>query len=236
MNEKRRLHAALDIAKPLQNFRPSIHSVGIGTPQGDSKFRVLRRNRRPIALPRKYVRAGHKPFQILDGKFAVANFVPRQHRLDCRRVTLRQPKPLRVFVHNENVSVAVATAEQDDRVMRETVIQRGEPFHRPRIVEILDDVNLTPQRREVLAGGDVPIPVQPRAFLPAGEIFQHADVFGIVPFVIRDPRRDEARFSLALFLKWHDEFRPIPAVTNTAGICCRINARTEIRFARPAAG
>ena len=65
--------------------------------------------------------------------------MPRQHRLDRRRVTLRQPKPLRVFVHDENIPIAVATTEQDDGVMSIPIIQCREPFNRPRIVEILDD-------------------------------------------------------------------------------------------------
>jgi len=59
-----------------------------------------------------------------------------------------------VFVHDENVSIAIPAAKQNDREVCETIVHRSEPFDGARIVEILDNVNLTPQRGKVLAGGN----------------------------------------------------------------------------------
>ena len=82
--------------------------------------------------------------------------MPRQHQPDRHRVPLRQPQSFRVFIHDEGVAVAVATTEQANGVMSEPVVERGEPFHRPRVVEVLDNVNIPPERREELAGGNRP--------------------------------------------------------------------------------
>jgi hypothetical protein len=52
--------------------------------------------------------------------------------------------------------------------MGKGVIQRREPLDGPRVVEVLDNVNFAPKIREELAGGNVPITIEPGPFLPAG--------------------------------------------------------------------
>ena len=47
------------------------------------------------------------------------------------------------------------------------------------------------------------------------------------------PRGDEPRVRLALLLKWRDELRPIPAVSDATRISRAVNPRPPVRLARP---
>src|SRR5215831_601090 len=156
--------------------------------------------------------------------------VSSQHCPYGYTVPLRQPKSLRVFIHDVRVAVAVATAQQTNGVMRKTVIERGEPFHRPRVVEIGEDVHVAPERGEKLPGGDVPIAVQPGALLPPRQSFQNPSVFGIVERIVADARGDEARVNLTFFQHGGDKPRPIPRMADTAGIRRAINSWSPTRF------
>ena len=147
-----------------------------------------------------------------------AHVVPRQHRFDGLRVALRQPEPLRMFIHDEHVPVAIGAAEQAHRVMREAVIQCAEPFARAGVVEVVNDVDVAAERREELAGGDVPIAFEPRALLPAGEVLQDLHVFGVRESIVRDARGNESRLGFAAALIRHDELLPIPGMAHAAGI------------------
>ena len=80
-----------------------------------------------------------------------------------------------MFVHDEKFPSPSATAEQRDGVVCKAVIQRTNHSRARESSKSVDDVNLAAQRREILAGGNVPIAVQPGAFLPARQIFQHPD-------------------------------------------------------------
>ena len=156
--------------------------------------------------------------------------MPRQHRLDGDGMPLRQPQPLRVFVHDERVAVAIAAAQQANGVVGVTVIQRRPPLARPRVVEVLDDMHFAPQRREELARGDVPIAVQPGAALPTAQALQHLDVLWIVPAVVSDARGDEPRLRFRTSLPRFNESLPIPAMPHAARVGGRIDARSPVRF------
>src|SRR5437773_5552141 len=110
--------------------------------------------------------------------------MPREHRLDRCRVTLRQPQALRVFVSDEHVAVAIGAAEQNNGVVGKAVVKRGPPFPATAIIEFSDDMNLASERREELAGGNVPITIEPSTLLPTREVGQNLRVFGIVEAVV----------------------------------------------------
>ena len=134
---------------------------------------------------------------------------------------LRQPQPLRVFIHHKNVPVTIRATEQRHRVMREAVVQSDEPFARPRVVEhcergqscmflrgrgrqklrtdprvihIPDHMHGATKRREELSCRNIPITLQPRAFLPARQAFQHLAILRVVELVVIHPRRNKVRF------------------------------------------
>src|ERR1043165_8904825 len=92
--------------------------------------------------------------------------MPPEHRPNPLNVPLRQPKPLGVLVNHEHTAVAVSAAKQNHRVMSEPIIQRGKPLPRPRVVKLIDGMNLPPERRKELARRNVPIPVEPCPLLP----------------------------------------------------------------------
>src|SRR5436189_243663 len=82
-----------------------------------------------------------------------------------------------------------------------TVLPRREPLPRPRVIKFVDDMNLTPERREELTGGNVPVAIEPRPFLPARQVRQDLRVLGIVEAVITHPRRNESGFCFRLLRK-----------------------------------
>ena len=131
-------HPSLRITQLLQYFRPTVHPVHVRRPQVDPQLRILPRHRCPVALPAEHVRSRHEPPQVPQLQRPQLRFlhrphgqprhphqpeprphlVPRQHRADPGRVPVRQPFPLRVFIHHEHVPIAVGAAEQARRVVR----------------------------------------------------------------------------------------------------------------------
>src|SRR5687767_9417156 len=97
---------------------------------------------------------------------------------------LRQPLPLRVLIDDVNVSVAVLAAKQYGCVMREAVVESGEPFVSRQWIKVGDDVRVAPKMAEELARGDVPITIEPRAFLPAGQCRQPRGIVRIREAVV----------------------------------------------------
>lgn len=150
-------------------------------------------------------------------KSEISNRPSPNHRLDCRRVPLRQPQPLGVFIHDEHVPIPIAAAEQADGIMRKPVIQSGEPFDGPRVVEVLVNMHIAPERREKLAGGDVPIAIQPSPFLPARQPFEHLPILRIVERIVTDSRRNEPRIQFTPLAHRQHEPLPIPRVPDATG-------------------
>jgi hypothetical protein len=79
-----------------------------------------------------------------------------------------------VFIHDESVAVAISAAKQHDCLVREAIVESGEPLAGAYIVEIIDDMNIAPEGGEELARGNVPVPIAPGPLLPPGQIFQDA--------------------------------------------------------------
>jgi hypothetical protein len=63
--------------------------------------------------------------------------------------------------------------------------QIAKRIRRAHVIEVLYDVDLTAKRGEELSGGNIPIPIQPRAFLPARQAFKDAPLLRVVERVIR---------------------------------------------------
>ena len=76
-----------------------------------------------------------------------------------------------MFIYDKDAAIRVLAAQQDRGVMSEAVVQGGKPFHAAPIVKIGDDMDVAAEGREELAGGDVPIPIEPGAASPAGRGF-----------------------------------------------------------------
>src|SRR5437867_5014382 len=120
--------------------------------------------------------------------------MPAEHRPDRLNVSLRKPKPLRVFVQDEHIAVAIRTAEQNDGVVSEAVIESREPLARAALIEIINRMDLAPERRKKLPRRDVPIPVIPSPLLPPREALQNPSVFRVVERVVAHPRGNESAF------------------------------------------
>jgi hypothetical protein len=103
--------------------------------------------------------------------------VPGQQRPDCCSVALGKPKPLRMLIDHEQVAVTIGAAQEHYRVVREPIVQGGEPFAGAGLVEVGDDVNVPSERGEELAGGDVPIAIEPGTLLPAAQSLEHLPIF-----------------------------------------------------------
>src|SRR5437016_4882945 len=126
--------------------------------------------------------------------------MPAEHRPDRLNVPLRKPKPLRVLVQDEDIAVAIRASEQDHGVMSEPIIQGREPLPRATLIELINRVDLAPERRKELPRRDVPIPVIPRPLLPPREALQDASVFRVIERVVAHPRGNESAFGFLSLL------------------------------------
>ena len=58
-----------------------------------------------------------------------------EHGFDGGGVALGEPEAFGVFVHDEDVAVAVGAAQEEDGVVGEAVVEGGEPFAGAGVVE-----------------------------------------------------------------------------------------------------
>ncbi len=126
-----RWEAGPRLAQPLHNFGPAIHPVHVRRLQRNPLPRILPADRGPILLPAEYIRPSHNPHQVRDLQSPISYLPSSNHRPDRLRVPLRQPKPLRMLIHHEQVAIAIGAAEQENRVVGEPVIQGRKLFPRP---------------------------------------------------------------------------------------------------------
>jgi hypothetical protein len=140
------------------------------------------------------------------------------HLLDRLRMALRDPAPLSMFIHDEQVVLVITAREEHDGVVSETVIHARDPLGGAVRIEFLDDMDVVAKRVEERAGSDVPIAFQPGLALPAGGLAEDALVFGIEELVVVHAGRDEARGGLSAALVGHDEQAVIPIVADAPGI------------------
>src|SRR4051812_42471185 len=82
VNEKRwrgsaASEADVRLAEACQDFRPPIDAIRVRTTQRNPMLRILRGNRRAVALPREHIRTSHESFQM-----TWLHTMPAEHRLD----------------------------------------------------------------------------------------------------------------------------------------------------------
>ena len=109
-----------------------------------------------------------------------------------------------VLVDRIDMPVAVAGHQATIGVVDEAIVD-GDPVIPMGLgVERADVMGLAPGR-EVLPGGDVPIAVEPRPTLPAGQGFEGPAILDVHEAVVADRRLDEAGFPLAAQPQGGDE-------------------------------
>lgn len=187
----------------------------------------------------------------------------REHGLDGLSMALRNPQTLGVFSHHEDIPGVIGTREEHDGTVRVAIVHGRKPLDAVRQTEAMesrevieesrrirgraggircgcgrppDDVDIRAQVAEVLAGGQIPIAIEPSLALPAGKIGKLLFVVRIEENVVINPSADETRDGLGAGLPRDDEFLEIPLVTDTAGVGGRVKARSPSRFGSTATG
>ena len=167
---------------------------------------------------------------------ASANAVARKHFPDAFGLDLRNGSALGMFVNDKDVAIAIGAGEQNDGVMGVSIIHGGKPFDGASIIEVFDDVNATPEAGEELTSGDVPIAMEPGAFLPAAEAFEAEFVLRICENIISDGSGNEPGIGFGFCMVRRDEFGAIPGVADAAGIGSGIDAGPPVLFGGTQAG
>ncbi len=75
---------ALRVTEPLPYLRPPVHPVHVRRLQRDPLPPILRRNRRPVALPAEHIRSRHEPLQIRQHQRPALNLL--LERIDSRGI------------------------------------------------------------------------------------------------------------------------------------------------------
>ena len=238
VNKQRGFDASRRVAEAAENGRPAVHAVGMGGAQVDAMVGILLGDGEAIALAGEEVLTGDKPAQgqRIPGPGVERDPMTLAHGLDGFGMTFGHPATSGMFINDEEVAVGIVSAEQGHRIMIETVVEAGRPFDGAAIREILHDMELAPEGGEELASGDVPVTLQPGAFLPAGEAFQRGAVFRVGEGVVADGGGNEPGVAFEPVLKRLNEPVAEPDVADAAGVGGGINARTPAGFGGAAAG
>lgn len=147
-----------------------------------------------------------------------------EHGVDGQGVTLGEPEAFGVFINDKDAAITIFAAEKDDGVMSEAVIHGGEPFDAARVVEVGDNMDIAAEGGKELAGGDVPIAIEPSAAFPAGKSLEDFLVTGVGESVVHDARGDEAGIGLCALVEGQNELISVPGVADAARIGGRVDA------------
>ena len=156
------------------------------------------------------------------------DLVALEHGFDGEDMALRNPKAFRVFVDDNEVTFGVEATEQSDGVMRESVVQGGEPFEGMPIVEVIEDMDIATERIEELAGGDIPGALEPGFFLPASATGEDFFVFRVGEFIVVHAGGDETGGGFRAELERDDEGLVVPKVADAAGVGGGIDAGAPV--------
>ena len=156
------------------------------------------------------------------------DLVTLEHGFDGEDMALRNPEAFRVFIDDNEVTFGVEATEQSDGIMREAVVQGGEPFEGVSIVEVIENMDIATERVEELAGGDIPGAVVPGFLLPAGATGEDLFVFRVGEFIVVNAGGDEARGGFRAALKGDDESMVIPKVPDAAGVGGGVDAGAPV--------
>lgn len=151
-----------------------------------------------------------------------------EHFFDGFDMPLGHPPSLGVFVDDIDVVGGIAATEEDDVVMSEAVVHRGDPFDGAPVIEMIDDMSFAAEGGEELAGGNIPLAVIPGIFLPAGATGEDCFVFRVGKLVVVYACGNETRFGFRARFMRDDKQVAIPFMADTARVGGRIDARTPV--------
>lgn len=202
MNEERGLDAGGGVAKALLDFGQALNAIGMGGADGNAEAGVMGVKRTAIKTVTEEVAPGGDLAEAVRvrrimahpqggglakaGLIEVADqeLVTLAHGLNTQDVLLGNGIPFSIFIHDEEVIRGIAAGEEDDGIVGETVIHAADPLDNSIPVEILDDMDVMAEGVKELAGGNIPVAIQPRGSLPAGQISESVLVSGIDELVI----------------------------------------------------
>lgn len=110
---------------------------------------------------------------------------------DSESMALGKPEALGVFIDDEDAPIGIVAAKQDNGEMGEAIVHGGEPLDSAGVIEVGDDVDVAAEGGEELAGGDVPIAIEPGAAFPAREALEGFEVIGVGEVVVGDTGGNE---------------------------------------------
>lgn len=215
----------IGIAQEAMDGGPAVDALDVRRAQLQAVLAVFVRDGEAVILSAEAIGARHDPTKVFRRKQ-----VALQKLANGKAMLLRRPAALDVFIDNDEVAVAIFAAEEENGVMGEAVIESTEPFVRAAFIERIHYVNVAAEGAEELAGGDVPIAMEPGAFLPAGKFCEHFAIARIDETVVRDFGLDEAGFGFLFALPWFDEHTAVPSMADPARIGGRVKARTPVGF------
>ena len=201
MDEEGGPDAGIGIAEGLMDGGPAVDAVPIRRAEVNSEIVVLTGDGGAEAIAGEDVISGDDAAES-DGVSAdrlKEDVVALEHGSDGFGMTLRDPFPGGVFIHDAEVAIGVPAPEEKDGVVIEAVIEGGEPFDIADDVETVHDVMVAAEGGEELAGGNIPIAMKPGAALPAGEAFEDAAVIRVVEGVVMNGGRDEECCGLRVY-------------------------------------
>ena len=186
MEEERGTDAGAGVAEAVQDGGPTVDAVSGGRAEVDVEFFILVGDGVALGIAGEDIRTGDKALER-DGIFVArleADLEAIQHFFDGVRMAFGDPTAGRVFRHDTGVAIGIPAGEEDDGVMVEAVIEGGEPFDIGMDVKMVHDMNIASEGGEELAGGDIPIAMEPGAALPAGEFVEGTTIIDIGERVI----------------------------------------------------
>ena len=244
------LDSSVGIAEQVQDLGPALGAIGVGRAQGDAQSIIMGGDGLAVVPKREkictgknavektgghpYLRAEFKDQTMLlatNGVWKIGtpmNHVTGEHLLDGRGVTSRDPFLGGMFVHDDQIVVAIIAAEEENGVMGVAIIESGNPFDPFTIVEVLEDVNIRTKVGKELAGGEVPIAVEPGGLSPAGGFLEDFFVLGVGEFVIVHHSRNVASAGFVFVIAGKDVGLAVPNMTDPARVGGGINAGPPI--------
>ena len=224
MDEEGRANRGRGVAEAFEDFGPAVDAIGIGEAEMDAEIGILFGDGETVALAGEDIGSGDEVFGGKGVAPLEGEAVALEEGFDGLSVAFGDPIAGGMLVDDDDIAVGIATAEENDGVMVEAVIEGGEPFEGAVVVEVIEDMDIAAEGGEELAGGDVPITVAPGAFLPAGELIEDIAVVGMDERVVVDGSGDEAGGSLSAVKEGNDISGTVPVVADAAGVGGGIDA------------
>jgi len=207
----------VEIAQSAQYFGPAIDAVGVGAPEVQAMALIFVGDRGAIIVQRENILAGDDFAEARGREIeALEEFV------DGFGVAFSNPLRLAMLGQDMDDVVTVTSGEEKDGGMSEAIVESAPPLDGALLIKIALDMDIAAEVGEELAGGDVPIAIEPGALLPTGEFGEAVAVFAVEEAVMTDARRDEESAARA-GVRIDEEFF-VPLMADPAGIGGGVNA------------